>query len=142
MKQSAIMFLSALLAILLVACSAASEKSSSTPTQPAASPTAQAGKDAQAQPNPSPSPVEVKPPGKLYYTVVGSTVTIHNTPVHWGAMTFEMSFPTGATGGRASLYIPDLKGHTGEDSIDIVYTRAGVKSVSMKGVPIPPKPND
>jgi hypothetical protein len=139
MKQSMNKMLLAAVAIALVSCSAVPEKSSSTPTQKAASPKVQAEANAQEQRNPSPSPGAAVQPGKLYYTVDGATVTIHNTPAHWGVMQFEMTFPTGATGGRASLYIPDVKGDTGEDAIDVVYTREGVKSVTMKGVPIPRK---
>ena len=73
----------------------------------------------------------------MYYTVSGSTITVHNTSN--GEMREEMDFPTGASGARKSLYILDAEGNMTKDTIDIEYDRSGVKSVTMKGVTIPRK---
>jgi hypothetical protein len=106
------------IAVLTVcACNASPDKSS--PTQGSAS---QSSGTAQQ-------------PGKMYYTVSGSTITIHNTPN--GVMKEEMDLPPGASGGSKSLYILDEKGNITKDTIDIEYDRGGIKSVTMKGAPIP-----
>jgi hypothetical protein len=106
-------------AMILVSCSATPEKSS-TSTGIA-----------------SPSPGTPQQTGAMYYTVSGSTITIYNTPN--GTMKEEMDFPSGAGGGRKSLYILDDKGNMTSDTIDIEYDRTGVKSVTKKGVAIPRK---
>jgi hypothetical protein len=54
-------------------------------------------------------------------------------------MKAEMKIAPGASGGRQSLYIVDDNGRLTGDTIDIEYDRSGLKSVKMKGVPIPPK---
>lgn len=75
--------------------------------------------------------------GSMYYTVSGSTITVHNTP--GGTMKAELDYPPGASGGRKSLYVLDGSGKMTGDTIDIEYDRTGVKSVTMKGVQIPRK---
>lgn len=91
-------------AMILVSCNASSDKPSPTPAQGTASSpgtapsriqeTAAAATPAQEAAS---SPSTSQQPGKMYYTVSGSTVTVHNTP--GGTMKGEMNFPTGASVG-------------------------------------------
>lgn len=121
MKRITNLILFTTLLVILGACGATSEQSSSSPTPV----------------KPVSSPSTGQQPGKMYYTVSGSTITVHNTPN--GEMKEEMDFPTGASGARKSLYILDAEGNMTKDTIDIEYDRSGVKSVTMKGVTIPRK---
>jgi len=75
-------------------------------------------------------PLQPVDASKPYYTVSGSTVTVHNT--EWGAKTFEMDFPTGSAGGVGTIYVGAM-----EPRIKISFNRAGVQWVKIDGNGVP-----
>ena len=76
--------------------------------------------------------------GEMFYTVDGSTITVHNTP-DGGEKKLEMEFPTGSSGAKTTLYGTDGQGRMTGNDIVIEYDRSGVKSVTFKGREIPRK---
>lgn len=69
---------------------------------------------------------------KMYYSLKGNEVVVHNTP--WGDQSYTIELPPGAKGGVGNI----LVGEKNEPRIEIVFFRnAGVVSVKVNGVKVP-----
>ena len=82
----------------------------------------------------NPSKNSQKAQGKMYYSVKGNEVVVHNTP--WGDQSYTIDLPPGAKGGAGNI----LVGEKREPRIEIVFFRnVGVVSVTVDGVKVPPQ---
>ena len=93
------------------------------------------------------TPTGIEPPaeappcnGQMCYSVDGDRVTIYNTPGETSIMSTELNdIPANVVSMKRQLIVYDKDGTTELGSIDIQIESRAVKSVSMKGKPIPRK---
>ncbi len=117
---------------LISSCAQTVESPAPAPETPAPPPTAVA----VAAASPEPPPCD----GKMCYEIVGSKIIIYNTPGEQDRMESETDIPPDIASVKRQLMIYDkVDSKKLLGSIDILIDRKGLKSVSMKGKPVPKK---